>query len=356
MSQHRFVRDEISAIQGYIPGEQPRDRSYTKLNTNENPYPPSERVLAAIRARVGADLRLYPDPAALALRQAASRVYGSSVESIMAGNGSDELLSVIMRTCIASGDRVTYATPTYSLYDTLVALQGGTAIHAPYPADFALPAEALARASARVTIVCNPNAPSGTRTPLSTIEELARSVSGLLIVDEAYVDFSDGSALGLVGRYSNVVVLRTFSKSFSLCGLRIGLAFAQPTILAEFAKVRDSYSVNQLGLQAATAALEDYGSMQANVQRICASRADLQAGLIQRGFQVLPSETNFVLARRPGVDLSGYQQALKGQGVLVRHFSVPALQDALRITVGTPAELNSLFQAMDALGTGFYTP
>ena len=351
MTKTTFIREPIARLSGYVPGEQPRDRSYTKLNTNENPYPPSERVLAALRAAVGADLRLYPDPVALQLRQAASSVYGISSDHIMAANGSDELLSVVMRACVDPGGAVAYAAPTYSLYDTLVALQGGVARRIPYPRDYSLPVEGLIEAAAPVTILCNPNAPSGTLTPAEAVEHLARSVAGLLVVDEAYVDFASGSAIPLAERYPNVLVLRTFSKSFSLCGLRIGLAFGNPNLIQELAKVRDSYSVNQLGLIAATAALQDYGYMQANAARIRSTRGALSTGLTQRGFEVLPSETNFVLARRENVNLSDYQRRLKEQGVLVRYFATPELRDALRITVGTPEEMSTLFATMDILGT-----
>lgn len=351
MTAPKFIQPRVTSLSGYVPGEQPRDRSYVKLNTNENPYPPSPRVLAAVREAAGDELRLYPDPVALALRRTASDVYGLPSDWILAGNGSDELLSVILRACIDPGDTVAYATPSYSLYDTLVALQGGEALRVPYPADYALPVEALARAAARVTFVCNPNAPSGTLAPRQDIERLAQAVSGLLVVDEAYVDFATGSALGLAERYPNVLVLRTFSKSFSLCGLRIGLAFAQPAILNELGKVRDSYSVNRLGLVAAQAALEDYAYMESAAGRIRDERASLGAALGARGFDVLPSQTNFLLARRPGVDLSEYHRGLKSEGVLVRYFPAPELRDALRITIGTPEESSALLRAMDALPT-----
>ena len=350
MTRASFVSPRITALAGYVPGEQPRDRTYVKLNTNENPYPPSDRVLAAVQQAVNGDLRLYPDPVALRLRETASARYGVSPDSIIVGNGSDELLSVVMRACIDAGDSVAYATPTYSLYDTLVALQGGKAVRVPYPDDFALPVEALLRARARLTIVCNPNAPSGTLTPWEDIESLARSISGLLLVDEAYVDFATGTGIGLIARYPNVLVLRTFSKSFSLCALRVGLGFAQPALIHELSKVRDSYSVNRLGLVAADAALLDYAYMEACAERIRAERSALSAALAQRGFDVLPSQTNFLLARRRNVELRNYQQRLKQEGVLVRYFDTPELRDALRITVGTPGESAALLRAVDTIG------
>lgn len=342
----RLVRPEIERVSGYVPGEQPRDRRYVKLNTNENPYPPSPRVLEAIRRATTEELRLYPDPSATELRAKASEVYHLAPEFILAGNGSDELLAIILRACVAPGDRVVYPKPTYTLYDTLVAIQGGKAETVAFPADFRLPIEQLQEQGQKLTIICNPNAPSGTLAPVDAIATLARSVKGLVVVDEAYVDFASDSALRLVHTHENVVVLRTFSKSFSLCGMRVGLALGPPEVLAQLAKVKDSYNVSRLGLVAATAALDDYAYMQENAARVRSTRALLTAGLGRAGFQVLPSETNFVLARRPGQNLGPLQQKLKDSGVLVRYFDDAALRDALRITVGTPEEVQALLEAL----------
>jgi len=344
-----FVRPAIKDLAGYVPGEQPRDRRYIKLNTNENPYPPSPRVIEAVRAAATDDLRLYPDPVATELRRKAGSVYGFDPGWILAGNGSDDLLSIIVRACVDSDDRVVYPVPTYSLYDTLVAIQGAQAGHVPFPADFRLPVDELLAQHGRVTFVCNPNSPSGTLTPLAVVEEMARRTSGLLVVDEAYVDFASASALPLVHRFANVVVLRTFSKSFSLAGMRIGLAFAQPAIIGELAKVKDSYNLTRLSLVAAEAALDDYAWMEANVARIRATRARLMAELRQLGFEVPPSEANFVLVRRRGHDMDAVQQGLRARGVLVRYFDTPELRDALRISVGTDAEIETLLENVSPL-------
>ena len=346
-----FVRPDVERLAAYVPGEQPRDGLYIKLNTNENPYPPSPVVLDAIRSHVGADLRLYPDPDANALRAKAAEVYGFPAEGILAGNGSDDLLTIVMRACAGPGDKVAYPRPTYSLYETLVAIQGATPLEVPFPDDFGLPIDGLARQDAVVTLVCNPNAPSGTLAPIGAIEELARSVRGLLVVDEAYVDFASDSALRLTHRLPNVVVLRTFSKSFSLCGLRIGLAFGHPDVIQSLAKVKDSYNVNKLGLVAAEAALDDYAWMEANVARVRSTRESLMQGLRNLGFRVLPSEANFVLARSRGQDLRSLQQQLKEKRVLVRYFDTPELRDALRITVGTKDQIESLLSVLGELST-----
>jgi histidinol-phosphate aminotransferase len=332
----------------YVPGEQPGgDRRVVKLNTNENPYPPSARVLAALVAQIDERLRLYRDPEARGLRARASALYGVPAESIMVGNGSDELLTLLVRAVVDPGARVAYPVPTYSLYDTLVALQGGVSVPVPFPADWSLP-PALADTDAALTFLCNPNSPSGTLVPTGAVEALARRVRGVLVVDEAYVDFGDEHALGLVGRRDNVVVLRTLSKSFSLAGLRIGLAFGHPELLAGLRTVKDSYNVNRLTLAAAEAALTDVEHMRATVARVRATRGRLTEALRALGYDVPPSQANFVLARRAGVDQGPVARALAAAGVLVRHFATPRLADALRITVGTDAEIDTLLGALRA--------
>ena len=319
-----------------------------KLNTNENPYPPSPAVLEALARAADANVRLYPDPEARALRARAAEVYGVPVDHILAGNGSDELLALVLRATVDPGDRVAFPVPTYSLYETLVAAQAGEAVQVPFGDDFQLP-PALGHARARVTFLCNPNSPSGTLVPLARVEALAREVTGVLVVDEAYVDFAPAHALGLVGRLPNVLVLRTLSKSFSLAGLRVGLAFGHPELLAGLRTVKDSYNLNRLSQAAAVAALGDLPAMRANVARIQATRARLAAGLERLGFRVLPSEANFVLARRPGADQAPVARALGARDILVRHFAQPGLEDALRITVGTDAEIDALLAALGAL-------
>jgi histidinol-phosphate aminotransferase len=336
-----FFRPNVHSMSGYVPGEQPQDRRYIKLNTNENPYPPSPKVIDALRAAADDMLRLYPDPLANMLRDRAAAVYGVARDNILVGNGSDELLGLVVRACVGPGDRVVFPHPTYSLYDTLVTVQEGETVHVPYPADFSLP-PGLAGAAGRVTLVCHPNSPSGTSITISDIAALAERVAGLLVVDEAYVDFADASALALVRQHGNVLILRTFSKSFSLAGMRIGLAFGAPAIIAELLKVKDSYNVTRLSIVAATAALEDYAWMQQNVARIRSTRTRLIDELRKLGFSVLPSQANFVLARRPGQSVENVYLGLKERGILVRYFATPELRDALRISVGTDDEIDAL--------------
>ena len=346
MPRFDFIRANVRAMHGYTPGEQPQGGGFIKLNTNENPYPPAARVREAIAACASDDVRLYPDPMANALRDVAARRYDLPREAIVAGNGSDDLLAIVMRACVDPGDRVAYPYPTYSLYDTLVEIAGGVAVHVPWPADYSLPADALVEAAAPVTIVCNPNAPSGTFVAVDAIAALAERVRGLLVVDEAYVDFAADSALRLVRQHDNVLVLRTLSKSFSLAGMRIGLGFAAPALIAELCKVKDSYNLSRVSIAAGTAALEEYDAMRAHAGRVAATRQRLTDGLRALGYEVPASHANFVLARRPGVDQQPVLQALKARRILVRWFDVPELRDALRISVGTDAEIDALLAAL----------
>jgi histidinol-phosphate aminotransferase len=307
-------------------------------------------VLAAVTTSATADLRLYPDPMADSLRDAAASQYGFRRDEILAGNGSDDLLAMIVRACVGPGDAVVYPVPTYSLYDTLVAIGDARSIHVPFGADFTLPS-GIAEAGGRVTFLCNPNSPSGTLFSLAEIAELGRRVRGLLVVDEAYVDFAAHSALPLVHESDNIIVLRTFSKSYSLAGLRIGLAFAPAALIAELMKVKDSYNLTRVSIAAATAALQDQEWMRANVARVCATRTRLHAALVDLGYDVPPSSANFLLARRPGTNLQPLYEALKQRGILVRYFAIPALRDALRISVGTEAETDALIAALRAVGS-----
>jgi histidinol-phosphate aminotransferase len=346
-----YFRPNIAAMTGYVPGEQPQDPEIIKLNTNENPYPPSPKVYAALRKSINASLRLYPNPLSDSLRSAAAAVYGLEPSNIIAGNGSDELLSMLLRCFVGPRDRVSFPHPTYSLYDTLIEIQDGVRAAVDYPADFSLPG-ALAGQNAALTFLCNPNAPSGTLAPLSEIEKLARTVSGILIVDEAYIDFSESegaSAIPLLQRLPNLIVLRTFSKSFSLAGMRIGLAFASEEIVAGLMKVKDSYNLNRLSLVAATAALSDMPWMARNARRIQKSRKKLSSALRRMGYQVYPSHANFILVRKSGENLMPLYQELKRRKILVRYFDVPELQDCVRITIGTAKEVQALINQMAAL-------
>ncbi len=339
-------------MEGYVPGEQPQDAGFIKLNTNENPYPPSPLVRRAILSEAGDALRLYPDPDATRLRRQAAATYGFDLSQVIAGNGSDDLLAMIARAFVGEGGTLCCPTPTYTLYDTLVRIQGGRIAGVPYPDDYALPA-GLARRGSPVTIVANPNSPSGTAVPVADLDALARRVAGVLVVDEAYADFAGETALSLARERENVIVLRTFSKSFSLAGMRIGLGFAHPRIIAGLNKVKDSYNLCRLSIAAGEAALKDIGWMKANAERIRRTRSDLLAALPPLGFLPFPSQSNFALARRTdGASARPVYEALKARKILVRYFDTPRLGDSLRITVGTDAEVAALLEALRGMRRG----
>ena len=338
-------------MEGYVPGEQPQDRRYIKLNTNENPYPPSPHVLEALTSAISGELRLYPDPTAKDLRKKAAEVYGVTPEQVIAGNGSDDILAMLFRACVDEGasGQVAYPVPTYSLYDTLARIQGAAPDTAPFGRDFTLPVEALLVKRARLNLICNPNSPSGTFTPLSVIADFAARAEGLVIVDEAYVDFAGETAIWLIDKHPNLVVLRTFSKSFSLAGMRIGLGFGNRDVIAELNKVKDSYNLDKLSLVAARAALDDIASMQSNVTRVCSERDALVASLRELGFHVPTSAANFVFASHPALTGAEVYKQLRERGILVRYFNTDALRGGVRITVGTPEENITLLNALRAV-------
>lgn len=342
----RLVRPEVRRLAGYVPGEQPGDERVIKLNTNENPYPPSPRVAAAVAA-AATRLHLYPDPSARHLRERIASLLGHPAEGVLVGNGSDEILALLVRAVVSPGDEVAFPAPTYSLYETLVEAQGGRVRSVPFPADFSLPAD-LFEGGPRLRFVCNPNSPSGTRAGEVDLERLARArPEALLVVDEAYVDFADADAARLARDLPNVVVVRTLSKSYSLAGLRVGFALASPSLVRELDKLRDSYNLGRLAQAGALAALEDQEAMRANVARVRRTRERLTAGLERLGFAVPPSEANFVLARRAGRPSAPIASALRARGILVRAF--PSLPDALRITVGTDEQIDALLDALAAV-------
>jgi len=342
-------RRNIARMQGYVPGEQPQETGFIKLNTNENPYPPSPTVRKALLAEANASLRLYPDPDATKLRRQAALTYGFDPSQVIAGNGSDDLLAMVARAFIGEGDTLCHPTPTYTLYDTLVKIQGGKVAGIPYPEDYSLPARLAAR-RAKVTIVATPNSPSGTSIPTAALADLADRLAGILVIDEAYADFAEETALSLAREKENVIVLRTLSKSFSLAGMRVGLGFGPPAILAGMNKVRDSYNLGRSGQAAGEAALKDIDWMEKNVAKIRKTRAILLSALPPLGFSPFPSQSNFVLAKRSrGRSAKPVYEALKRKKILVRYFDTPRLSGCLRISVGTDDEIAALLAALETM-------
>jgi histidinol-phosphate aminotransferase len=340
------VRPSIRGMAGYVPGEQPRGGAFIKLNTNENPYPPSPRVLEALHAALTGDrLRKYPDPAGTAFRQTAGRVLDVDPDAILIGNGSDDILTILTRTFVAEGGKVAGLMPSYLLYETLARIQGAELVTVPFAAGWNLP-QPWPLPGADLTFLPNPNSPSGTTLSIGQLGELAASLRKPIVIDEAYADFAEENALGLLRKQKNVVITRTLSKSYSLAGIRFGFAVADPALVREFLKVKDSYNCDVLSLAAAEAALEDQEYFRTTRAKILATRARLAAGLGERGFTVTPSHANFVWCRRDDRTLKPIYEELKRRMILVRYMDYPGYGDGLRITVGTDAEIDKLLEEL----------
>jgi len=361
-----LIRPLVRRLHPYVPGEQPRIRGLIKLNTNENPCPPSSRVLAATRAAADARLRLYPDPTAQLLRQKLARLHRCRPDNIIVGNGSDELLALAVRAFVEpraqQGTRtpaapsrkslVQYFHPSYSLYPVLADIHGAACNPVPLGAEFAIPDLASLRRArewdfgAALTFVTTPNAPSGRGYPTARLEELCRAQHGIVVLDEAYVDFAREHALDLALKYPHVIVARTFSKAYSLCFQRVGYFAGHPDLIAALHKIRDSYNVNGLGQVAAVATLDDLPFYRANFRRILATRERLSHDLTALGFTVFPSQANFILVQPPKFPARTWLQKLRDRKILVRWFSDPSVRDYLRITIGRPQEAAALLKAV----------
>jgi histidinol-phosphate aminotransferase len=346
----KFVRAHIRQMDGYTPGEQPAaGERVVKLNTNENPFPPSPRVMQAIREIEPEMLRRYPNPTADVFRKTAAKILGVEKDMILAGNGSDDLLTIAARTFISGGGTVAYPEPTYSLYPILAKLADAKVATVDWGGDWALPIEALAATKADAIFLANPNAPSGTFVPPAEVAKLAEEFNGLILVDEAYVDFAETNCLSLVAKFANVMVTRSFSKAYSLAGLRFGYAIAQPAVIHEMMKVKDSYNCDAISVCAATAAIEDREYAERSWNHVKGERARLTEELRQLGWSVLPSQANFILANCPGGRGRETYLGLKQQGILVRFFDKPGLTDKIRITIGTSQENNALLGGLKEL-------
>lgn len=349
MTAPNFVRPSVREMEGYTPGEQPpAGTRVVKLNTNENPFPPSPNVMQAIREIEPDMIRKYPDASAVRFREAAAGVLDVTPDMLITGNGSDDVLAFAMQTFLSPGDVLAYAEPTYSLYPVLADLDAVKITAVPWEKDWGLPIDALLATKPRAVFVCNPNAPSATFVSPRTIEELAKKFSGAVLIDEAYVDFADDNCLPLVREYPNVVITRTLSKSYSLCGLRFGFGIARPDVIREMNKARDSYPCDAVSIVAATAAILDQDYARKTWDHVKQERHRMSSELTQMGWNVLPSAANFILATCP-VSAKETYVGLKRQGILVRYFDKPGLSDKLRITIGTTQENDALLGAIKTL-------
>ncbi|EAR20317.1 histidinol-phosphate transaminase [Nitrococcus mobilis] len=355
-----YERDNIRRMSGYTPGEQPDNLQAVKLNTNENPYPPPEPVLASLQAITGEHLRRYPPPTSAALREAAAALHNVTAQNIVTTNGGDELLRLAITTFVEPGEPIGIAHPSYSLYPVLAAINGSPIVRVPLdeawrpPSDFATQ---LNRAGVNLTFLVNPHAPSGTLLDVETISSIARALQGVLLVDEAYVDFVDPACghdlIALIHEHDNLLVLRTFSKGYSLAGLRLGYGIGAAGLIDPIAtKTRDSYNLDVIAQYVGLAALAHREYAAQTWEAVRGERARLAATLDKLGLACVPSESNFLLARVPdtlGGGASALYQALKARAIFVRHFDQPRLDDQLRITVGTPPENETLLDALHDL-------
>ncbi len=380
---HLLVRPLVRELHAYVPGEQPKIKGLVKLNTNENPYPPSPKVLAAVKAAVDERLRLYPNPTAERLREKLAKLHGCRPENIIAGNGSDELLALATRAFVEprvgqasslspsqqtkksetgkmpvlrlSAATVQYFTPSYSLYPVLADIHGAVKNALPLNPDFSLPSLRELKLGrvwdfrAALTFVTTPNAPSGRGYPAKELDELCRAHKGVVVLDETYVDFAEENAMALALKYPHVLVARTFSKAYSLCFQRVGYFVGHPELVGALHKIRDSYNVNGLGQIAAEATLNDLPYYRANFKKIIATRDELSRDLTHLGFRVLPSQTNFILVQPPRFSAEAWLQKLRARKILVRWFNQPAVRNYLRITIGTAAEAEALARAARAI-------
>ena len=344
-----ILRPSISAMKGYIPGFQPEDvASWIKLNTNENPYPPSPRVREAILTELGSDgesLRAYPSASSRKLKEVAAELYGFDPSWIIMANGSDEVLNNLIRACVSEGDEVGYVHPSYSYYSTLAEIQGAVVCSYGLTDDFRI--EAFPESyRGKVFFLTNPNSPLGFVFPHRYIEEIAKSCGGLLVVDEAYADFADSNALDLVKKYDNVVVTRTLSKSYALAGMRLGLAIGRPEIISALDKIRDHYHLDRLAQVACVAALKDQDYFGESLRKICETRQWFSSELKSIGYIVIPSQANFIFAAPSDGDGKRVYEALYSRKILVRHFSDPQLSQGLRISIGTLEEMKKTLAAL----------
>jgi histidinol-phosphate aminotransferase len=342
----KYQRELLKNVEGYVPGEQPRMPNIIKLNTNENPYPPSPKAMDALHNLSPDALRKYSDPLSTDFRAACASRYGYDLDWVIAGNGMDELLALAVRTFVDPGDTVLTTYPTYILYETLAQLHGARAALVDLDDRFQL-TPAFFETQARLCFLPRPNSPSGVCVPKADVEKLCRSFDGIVVIDEAYIDFGDDTCIEFPRRFDNAIVMRTFSKSFSLAGMRLGAAVARPEIISEFMKTKDSYNLNAVAQAVGTAAMNDYDHMLANVAKVHATRERLTATLRELGFSVPPSQANFVLAQRDGTPAArDIFLALRERAIIVRYFPARRLDNALRITVGTDTEIDQLLDAL----------
>ena len=343
------ITKSVRKLEAYTPGEQPKAKNVVKLNTNENPYPPSPKCAIVLKGFDLDRLRRYPDPVFTALRTRLARIWKTTPERIFIGNGSDEILTLAAKAFVEDNEAIGSLDPSYSLYKTLAAIRNVPFTPTPLKPDFTW--DGKIKGAPALFLLTNPNAPTGVFTPLERIAKAAKHFRGVLLVDEAYADFAktNGVALATAQTNRNVIVMRTLSKSFSLAGLRLGYCIGPEDLIAALYKVKDSYNVDALAQAVALAALNDLPWMRANVAKVRRTRTRVAKELTRRGWDVLPSESNFLFARPAHRPASALFEALRAQNIFVRYFKGPRTGDRLRITIGTDDEMATLLAALAAL-------
>lgn len=339
-----YFRSNIEAMSGYTPGEQPQAARIVKLNTNENPYPPSPKAVEALRTFDTDRLRKYPEPVSRPVIDAAVEVFGCTSEEVIVGNGSDDILTILIRSFAGENDTIGWLDPSYSLYPVLTEIQNAKGLSVSLDEDFSLPADIADQAKdCSLFFLTYPNAPTANTFCKDRIREFCSNFNGVVVIDEAYGDFAEENCLEIYREFDNVVVTRSFSKSYSLAGLRVGLAFANKTLIEGMKKVKDSYNVNALSQTMAAAALRDQDYFRETVARIKATRSRTSEALKELGFTVLNSETNFIFAKPP-VDAAVYFEALKEHHIYIRYFKGERTGKYVRITVGTDEEMDEFLE------------
>jgi histidinol-phosphate aminotransferase len=348
MTEQSHFRSAVTQMAGYVPGEQPPPGKYIKLNTNENPYPPPPKVVEAIRTAAAGPLNRYPDPRATAFRRAAAEALRlPGPDWVLAGNGSDEILTILVRGFVGDGERLRLPFPSYVLYRTLAEIQGAHWEQVEFQKGWTLPAAfGQSAPGLKLVLLPNPNSPSGTIVSPGEVESFARSLDCPLVVDEAYVDFAPHTCLELVQRNPQVLVTRTLSKSYGLAGIRFGFLVANPDVIEQLIKIKDSYNCDGLSIAAATAAMGCQDWLAENCAKIIATRQRMSRLLEELGFDVTPSHANFVWCQHPSKPHRAIYDFLKEHQILVRYMQFGDWGDGLRISVGTDEQIDACISVL----------
>lgn len=347
MSNKNYFRAAVEAMEGYVPGAQPKDFDIIKLNTNENPYPPSPKVKEAVAEFCLDRLRRYPNPTSEPLRESLAKLHGVATENILVGNGSDDVLTITFRAFTSNTLPLACLNPTYSLYLDLAKMQEAKVIQIELANDvFTMPENLLEQAKgANLLIITRPNAPTGNTFALADMEKICQEFDGMVMFDEAYADFAEDSCMEFATKYDNVIVMRTLSKSYSLAGIRTGYAVASAQVIAGMMKLKDSYNMDGVAQVIAQAAIEDRAYFEQNLEKVKIERAKLTTELQNLGFYVVESATNFLFARPPQCNGKEFFDFLAKNHIFVRYFYKEKTSEYVRITVGTPEEMSTLLKA-----------